>query len=99
MTYPELITAILRSDAVVTDSGGLQKEAFLLQRPCTTIRSETEWVETLVDCWNVLDPDGNLDEASVRRSCVQIEQSFPFGDGDAASRVVASVQNLVRETG
>src|SRR5699024_7757033 len=52
VAYPELVGAVQHAAAVVTDSGGLQKEAYLLGTPCTTVRSETEWVETLEGGWN-----------------------------------------------
>uniref|UniRef100_UPI0015ABED76 UDP-N-acetylglucosamine 2-epimerase n=1 Tax=Pseudomonas sp. SID14000 TaxID=1986221 RepID=UPI0015ABED76 len=54
LAYPEMVAAVLGSSGVVTDSGGLQKEAFLLGRVYSTLRTETEWVETLEDGWNVL---------------------------------------------
>jgi UDP-N-acetylglucosamine 2-epimerase (non-hydrolysing) len=57
--YLKTVTEILESKGVITDSGGLQKEAYLLGRPCLTIRSETEWSETIESGWNVLDPNLN----------------------------------------
>ena len=94
LSYLELIWTILRSEAVVTDSGGIQKEAFLLRRPCTTIRSETEWVETLEDKWNVLDPDCSVAEDVVLRAGPQGRATMPFGDGDAARRTVEALEEM-----
>ena len=91
--YAQMVAAIMGSVGVITDSGGLQKEAFLLRQPCTTIRSETEWVETLEDGWNLLVPDPQdllPDElaALVRRERPTAAQRTPFGDGTAAPLVV-----------
>jgi len=60
LRYAETLRLARRSRRVFTDSGGLQKEALYLGVPCTTLRDETEWVETVESGWNVLagaDPD------------------------------------------
>jgi len=54
VNYLDFITLQYFSDKVITDSGGVQKEAYILQKPCITVRPETEWVETIHDGWNVL---------------------------------------------
>jgi UDP-N-acetylglucosamine 2-epimerase (non-hydrolysing) len=97
LNYAGMVAAVLGSDGVVTDSGGLQKEAYLLGRACTTLRSETEWVETLVDEWNALVPDPQaLGAAEWRRVLTRpapdVPQGTPFGDGHAAERVVALLE-------
>ncbi len=94
LAYAEMVAAVLGSAGVVTDSGGLQKEAFLLRRTCTTLRPETEWVETVQEGWNVLVPDPHeLAEGdfarTVGRPAPTTEPGEPYGDGTAARTVVA----------
>ncbi len=89
LAYPQLVNAVANSAGVVTDSGGLQKEAFLLRVPCTTIRPETEWVETVQLGWNVLvNDDLGLLAGAVERPAPAATDAAPYGDGHAAVRTV-----------
>lgn len=88
LAYPDLINAVMSSAGVVTDSGGLQKEAFLLRVPCTTVRTETEWVETVRLGWNVLANTAAEIADAVRRPMPEATVEAPYGDGNAAERVV-----------
>lgn len=92
LAYPQLVRAVMGAAGVVTDSGGLQKEAFLLRTPTTTVRPETEWVETVDLGWNVLvAPQGEAIEAAVRRPTPTDTDEAPYGDGNAAVRVVDEI--------
>jgi UDP-N-acetylglucosamine 2-epimerase (non-hydrolysing) len=87
LPYPAMVLLIARARAVVTDSGGLQKEAYVLGVPCTTLRSETEWVETLRNGWNVLAPEGEMLRALALRNAPVQDRTAYFGIGDSAGLV------------
>lgn len=89
--YVELTALVCNARAVLTDSGGLQKEAYLAGVPCVTLRSSTEWAETVERGWNVL-VDLNRD-----RALAALERDPPaerpplYGDGRAGERVVQAL--------
>lgn len=89
LSYPQLVQALSGASAVVTDSGGLQKEAFLMGVPTTTVRSETEWVETLRGNWNEIVDDPSGIGPSVVRPFPAVDRGTPYGDGHAADRVLS----------
>lgn len=91
LSYPELINTVLESSGVVTDSGGLQKEAFLLRVPCTTVRHETEWVETVALGWNVLANTPAEITSALSRPTPKPTNRTPYGDGNAAKEVVQAL--------
>ncbi|WP_026932014.1 non-hydrolyzing UDP-N-acetylglucosamine 2-epimerase [Glycomyces tenuis] len=101
LPYAELVAAVLGSTGVVTDSGGLQKEAYLLGRPCTTLRTETEWVETLHDDWNVLVPHPDRMPAeewrtTAARPIPSAPTGAPYGSGRAGYEVLKVLEEHLR---
>ena len=96
LPYPQLIRAAMSSAGVITDSGGLQKEAFLLRVPCTTVRTETEWTETVDLGWNRLVGDPADLVKAVGREAPEPTEATPYGDGHAAGRAVAAIASASR---
>src|SRR5206468_7944032 len=87
--YLEMLVLEENAGAIITDSGGVQKEAYFAGRPCITLRDRTEWTETVDAGWNVLAGTDPAKVASAMRDFnPEGERPKLFGDGHAAERVV-----------
>lgn len=92
--YLDFTALLCNAQAVVTDSGGVQKEAYLAAVPCVTMRPSTEWVETVDAGWNVLvDLDAGAALAALERT-PPAERPQLYGDGQAGERVVEALATL-----
>jgi UDP-N-acetylglucosamine 2-epimerase (non-hydrolysing)/UDP-GlcNAc3NAcA epimerase len=92
--YVEFSGLLCQARAVVTDSGGVQKEAYLAEVPCVTLRANTEWVETVASGWNTLvDLDADAALAALVSSPPR-EHPQLYGDGHAAERCVQAIGEL-----
>jgi len=86
--YLAFTSLLTRARAMLTDSGGVQKEAYLAGVPCVTLRDTTEWTETVDAGWNVLvDLDASAARAALERP-PPVERPELYGDGRAGTRVV-----------
>ncbi len=87
--YLDFAALASQSRVILTDSGGVQKEAYWYQVPCVTLRSNTEWVETVEAGWNRLvgtDPDRVVE--AVRKAGPGAPEDGLYGDGLASEKIV-----------
>ena len=92
--YLEMLMLEENSKMIVTDSGGVQKEAYFMGKPCITMRDETEWVETVQCGWNVIvGTDKEKIKQNIKTFRPTTEQQLIFGDGNASEKIL----NLINE--
>jgi UDP-N-acetylglucosamine 2-epimerase (non-hydrolysing)/UDP-GlcNAc3NAcA epimerase len=97
--YTELSALLCQARAVLTDSGGIQKEAYLAGVPCITLRASTEWIETVNAGWNTLvDLDAEAARAALERR-PPAQRPPLYGDGHAAERCVQAIDAFARSGG
>ncbi len=88
LDYLEFISLLKNAEKVVTDSGGVQKEAYFLGTPCVTLRDETEWPETVETGWNIL-VGSKMENILKGITMHKLTDSKPtgFGDGSASEKI------------
>ncbi len=94
LSYLDFLGLMGSAQMVLTDSGGIQKEAYILGKPCVTLRSETEWVETLESGWNLLLP---VDSDGFPNAIIDFKPQGTrpelFGN-DVAARILEILENV-----
>ena len=98
--FRDMILLEKHSKIIITDSGGIQKEAFFQRTPCVTIRSETEWTELIESGWNILADPSNKDKII---DAINLQLNFDktkdtknfYGDGFAADEIIKKIINYL----
>ena len=92
--YLDSLQLQVNAKKVLTDSGGIQKEAYVLKVPCITLRTETEWKETVKDGWNVVvGASKEKISDSIKNFSPKGKQNNYFGTGDSVSKIVKIISN------
>lgn len=96
LTYSEILYVISQSKGVITDSGGLQKDSFWLNKPTLTLRSNTEWIETLQSGSNILVNDFPTDLFALINliNTVEEDKFSLFGNGSAVENIMSKIREI-----
>lgn len=90
--YLDMVMLEKHASKIVTDSGGVQKEAYFMGKPCITLRDETEWVETVQTGWNVI---VGADKELIKKNILEFnpagERKELFGSGNAAQLILKHI--------
>ncbi|HUQ65148.1 MAG TPA: UDP-N-acetylglucosamine 2-epimerase (non-hydrolyzing) [Flavitalea sp.] len=87
-SYFEMMVILRGAKKILTDSGGLQKEAYWAKKPCITIRTETEWVETLHNNWNILTQAVNSEIKNAFNTEINSSSWYElYGNGTAGKKI------------
>ena len=99
LQHSQTIVLLRNASTVITDSGGLQKEAYFAETPCVTIRDETEWLETLEDGHNRLLPPDDcnrlLDTIAEIQNSRLPQFSQIYGDGNAGEKICQHLRDIL----
>ena len=91
VSYLEMIMLLKNCRKVLTDSGGLQKEAYFLKKQCITLRDETEWTETLENNWNfIVGSNPELILEKVKAEKIDKQNDY-FGDGNSVQKILDAI--------
>ena len=92
--YLDFITLENSSSRIITDSGGIQKEAYILRKPCFTLRTETEWIETVEEKWNrLISPKDQHIAAEIDSFIIPEKQNQIFGE-NVTDKMVNIINSL-----
>jgi UDP-GlcNAc3NAcA epimerase len=92
--YFEMLELEKQCRCIVTDSGGIQKEAYFMKKPCFTLRGQTEWVETVESGWNIL-VETNKQKITEAIASFKYPAIYPdfYGSGDAGNQILNILEN------
>ncbi len=96
--YKTSISLVKNADKIVTDSGGVQREAFFAKKPCVTVLDFVVWPETMVDDCNQLAKPDFQDITTKLSKTVRFDEKYqPFGDGNSAAKIVEKIVEYFKD--
>jgi UDP-N-acetylglucosamine 2-epimerase (non-hydrolysing) len=96
--FLEMLTLEKNANKIITDSGGIQKEAYFFNKPCITLRNNTEWTETVEDGWNVLvGSDKEKIIYAIKSFNPEGETSLKYGEGNTRFEIKNILESILND--